>query len=165
MYQISLGLVSAWLLLPLAGYEIPRAQVILYVFMGYGLNGALEHLFQELVQWRFLSTTGKIYQTAFGIQLPQVSLSQKKVPQSVLEIKRALQISIQRYSAFAIMEKPKTKEQPLLLLLPISTVIYRLRYRNTGHLPALSFWDIRKLERFIFHLVVVLSIKASQVYS
>lgn len=37
------------------------------------------------------------------------------------------------------------QKQPFLSLLPICIAIYRLGYCNTGHLSALSFWDIGEI--------------------
>jgi len=35
--------------------------------------------------------------------------------------------------------------QPFILLLPICIAIYRLGYCNTGHVSAVSLWDIREI--------------------
>lgn len=96
------GLESAWLLQPLADYETGGAQAILNDLMWYGLNDAVEELFQELLQWSLLSITEQLCETVFGTQLPEASPSQEKVVQFALQIKCTLQISMQRFLAVAI---------------------------------------------------------------
>ena len=110
-------------------YGIPGVQAILNVFIWYGLNGALEHLFRKLLQRRFLSIIEKLYETVFGTQLTEASSSQEEELQFALQIKHSLQISIQGVSAATITEKGHSKISLFFLLFHtfISHLYYNLQ--------------------------------------